>query len=155
MARLRQARFRPAYLDRPFTEVLTHLRVAHRVDGVLRPPLAGLLAFGQYAQPFVPQLVITFLQYFGTSEEEKAPFGARFLDNQKFEGTISEMVEDAVNHVLANIRKSSLIEGVFRRDIPEYPQEAIREAIVNAVAHRDYSQYVRAATSKSGSLPIG
>lgn len=143
VARLRQARARPAYLDRPFPEVLTHLRIVQMVEGVPRPTLAGLLVFGTYPQQFEPQLVITYLQYYGTTEEEKAPSGARFLDNQKFEGTIPEMVEDAVTHVLANIRKSSLIDGVFRRDIPEYPQEAIREAIVNAVAHRDYSHFVR------------
>jgi ATP-dependent DNA helicase RecG len=65
------------------------------------------------------------------------------LDNRKFEGTISEIVEGAVNHVLASIRKSSLIEGLYRRDIPEYPEEAVREAVVNAVAHRDYSDFVR------------
>src|SRR5208337_4665842 len=54
-----------------------------------------------------------------------------------------QMVEDALNHVHASIRKSSLIEGLYRRDIPEYPHEAVREAIVNAVAHRDYSRFVR------------
>jgi len=54
-----------------------------------------------------------------------------------------EIVDSAVNQVLANIRKSSLIEGVYRRDIPEYPERAVREAIVNAIAHRDYSPFVR------------
>ena len=41
------------------------------------------------------------------------------------------------------MRKSSLIDGMFRRDITEYPRESLRESIANAVAHRDYSTYVR------------
>ncbi len=113
------------------------------MDGVPHPTLAGLLVFGKYPQSFEPQLTITFLQYFGTTEMEKTPRGERFLDNRKFEGHIPIMVESVVNHILATIRKSSLIEGLYRRDIPEYPEEAIREAVVNAVAHRDYSHFAR------------
>ena len=41
------------------------------------------------------------------------------------------------------MRKSTWIDGLFRWDIPEYPQEVVREAVCNAVAHRDYSSYVR------------
>jgi len=140
---LKRSRPQASYLNRPFEQILIRLGIAQKDGDVLRPTLAGLLVFGEYPQQFEPQLVITYLQYFGTTETEKGPRGARFLDNQKFEGTVGEMVEAAVNHILAHIRKSSLIEGLYRRDIPEYPEEAIREAIANAVAHRDYSNFVR------------
>ncbi len=143
LAGLRRARTQAAYLDQPLETVLTQRRIVRKVDGVLRPTLAGLLMFGKDPQGFEPQMVITYLQYFGTDETEKTPRGERFLDNRKFEGTIPEIVNNAVNYILANIRKSSLIERVWRRDIPEYPEAAVREAVVNAVAHRDYSHFVR------------
>ncbi|MCX5885236.1 MAG: putative DNA binding domain-containing protein [Proteobacteria bacterium] len=143
LVQLRRTRPDASYLNQSFEQVLSQLRITQKVEGVLRPTLAGLLVFGNYPQAFEPQLVITFLQYYGTTETEKTPRGERFLDNRKFEGTIPEMVENAARHVLASIRKSSLIEGLWRRDIPEYPEEAIREAVVNAVAHRDYSSFVR------------
>ena len=79
----------------------------------------------------------------GTTETEKTPRGERFLDNLKFEGPVPEMVNEAADYVLAAMRKSSLIDGLYRRDIPEYPQEAVREAIINAIAHRDYSGFAR------------
>ncbi|MGH8760268.1 MAG: ATP-binding protein [Burkholderiales bacterium] len=143
LAGLRRARSQAAYLDQPLETVLTARRILREVDGVLRPTLAGLLMFGKDPQGFEPQMVITYLQYFGTTESEKTPRGERFLDNRKFEGTIPEIVNNAVNYILANIRKSSLIERVWRRDIPEYPEAAVREAVVNAMAHRDYSHFVR------------
>jgi ATP-dependent DNA helicase RecG len=143
LERVRKSRPKATYLKQPSEQVLTHLNIARFSNGALRPTLAGLLAFGRHPQTVEPQLVITFLHYFGTTETEKTPRGERFLDNRKFEGAIPEMVEDAVNHVLASIRKGSLIDGLYRRDIPEYPEEAVREAIVNAVAHRDYSNFAR------------
>jgi ATP-dependent DNA helicase RecG len=140
---LRRMRPQTTYLNQPLEQVLAQLRIVREVDNVLRSTLAGLLMFGKYPQAFEPQMVITFLQYYGTTETEKTPRGERFLDNRKFEGTIPEIVNSAVNYVMASIRKSSLIDGVYRRDIPEYPEEAVREAVVNAIAHRDYSHFVR------------
>jgi ATP-dependent DNA helicase RecG len=143
LAQLKRTRPYATYLNQPFEQALAQLHVVREVDGVLHPTLAGLLMFGKYPQEFEIQLVITFLQYFGATETEATPRGERFLDNRKFEGTIPEIVDSAVNQVLANIRKSSLIEGIYRQDIPEYPERAVREAIVNAIAHRDYSHFVR------------
>jgi ATP-dependent DNA helicase RecG len=141
--RLRTARPRAAYLDGPQEDVLCRLHVCGRDGDAVRPTLAGLLMFGKYPQEFLPQLMVTFVQYYGTTEEERTPRGERFLDNQRFEGPIAEIIDRAESHILGAMRKSSMIEGVFRRDVPEYPQEAMREAIANAVAHRDYSPYVR------------
>lgn len=143
LEQLRRTRPQAIYLNQSFEQVLKQLRIIREVNGIMCPTLAGLLVFGKYPQSFEPQLMITFLQYYGTTETEKTPRGERFLDNRKFEGRIPEMVESAVNYALTSMRKSSLIEGLWRRDIPEYPAEAVREAIVNAVAHRDYSNYVR------------
>jgi len=140
---LRRARPDAQYLNYPNDKILNRLKVAAQSDNILRPTLAGLLMFGKYPQEFEPQLVTTFLQYYGTVETEPGPRGERFLDNRKFEGPIPQMLENAVNHVLTRIRTSSLIDGLWRRDIPEYPEVAVREALANALAHRDYSNYVR------------
>jgi ATP-dependent DNA helicase RecG len=87
--------------------------------------------------------LISEIRYFGTTEEERTPHGARFIDNRRFEGSITEMIDEAATYIMSAMRKSSMIEGMFRRDITEYPMESLRESIANAVAHRDYSPYVR------------
>ena len=140
-----QRRIRPTapYWDQSFEQILKQLRIVAEADGVLRPTLAGLLMFGLYPQRFEQQMVVVFLQYYGTNTMEEAPSGERFLDNRKFEGTIKEIIDNVTTYLMASMRKGSLIRGVTRQDIPEYPEVALREAIVNAVAHRDYSQFVR------------
>jgi ATP-dependent DNA helicase RecG len=143
LARLRQARPSAGFLDGPREEVLARLHVVVQDGETMRPTLAGLLTFGKYPQEFLPQLMVTFVQYYGTTEEEKTPQGARFVDSRRFEGPIPEMIKQAETYVLGAMRKAVLIDGVFRREIPEYPREALREALANAIAHRDYSSYVR------------
>ena len=112
-------------------------------EGMTRPTRAGLLMFGSYPQAAEPQLVVTFLQYAGVDELTKGPRGERFVDNRKFEGPIPEMLDEAVSHILGRIGTAGLIDGLLTRDIPEYPRAALREALLNAVAHRDYSAYMR------------
>ncbi len=125
--------------EKSFAERLRALDIAVRSNGTYRPTLAGLLVFGLWPQRYFPSLTITFVRYHGTEPGVKGPRGERFLDNRKFEGQLDEMVDDAVQRVVANMRHGTLVEGVFHRTLFEYPEEAVREAIVNAVAHRDYS----------------
>jgi ATP-dependent DNA helicase RecG len=106
------------------------------------PTLAGLLVFGTWPQKIFPSLMITFVRYYGTDAETRGPRGERFLDNTQFEGPLPEIVDQAVNRLITNMKQSTFVEGVLHRMVPEYPEEAIREAIINAIAHRDYSPFV-------------
>jgi ATP-dependent DNA helicase RecG len=121
VAELRRTRPGAGYLQGQLNDVLRRLSVIRRVGGVSRPTLGSLLVFGRYPQEFEPQLVITFLHYYGTSETELTPRGERFLDNRKFEGAIPEMIESAVDHVMVSVRKAGLIDGLRRRDVPDTP----------------------------------
>lgn len=104
-------------------------------DGRIR--LAGLLAAGIYPQQFFPQFYVDVAVHAGTRKAE--PGQPRFLDRQKCEGSIREMVSDAVLATVRNLRTYSIVEGPGRRDVPEIPPEVLREAIANAVLHREYS----------------
>ena len=62
-----------------------------------------------------------------------------FRDSKEFNGSIFKQFEDAVNYLALCNKTSSVIKGVVRTDKQDYPEEAIREALLNAIVHRDYS----------------
>lgn len=108
------------------------------LDGV--PTLAGTLAFSKFPQGYFPQLCITAVSIPGTDMGETGVDGERFLDNKRLTGSIEEVLNDALDFVKKNIRIKTVINQQGQReDRPEYPLVAVREAIVNALVHRDYS----------------
>ncbi len=105
-----------------------------------RPTLAGIVSFSKYPQATYPQLCITAVVVPGTNIGETGSDGERFVANKRIEGTIAEMLEEAVSFVKRNMRVKTIIDDEGRRkDKPEYPIKAVREAILNALMHRDYS----------------
>lgn len=124
----------------PDIEACINLNVASFDDaGVVRPTLAGLLALGKYPQRFFPRLNVSFACYAGTRKSDTTPSGQRLLDSSTMVGPIPMIVEDAIAAIVRNTRTGALIDGAFRKDIPDYPLVALREALVNALMHRDYS----------------
>lgn len=61
-----------------------------------------------------------------------------FLDRKEYEGSLYNLLEDAYQYVLRNIRMRAIIEGLIRQDKFELPPAAIREMICNAICHRSY-----------------
>lgn len=104
------------------------------------PTLAGELCFSIYPQGAFPQLCITAVALPGNQMGEPGLAGERFLDNERITGTIDEMVDAAVDFVKRNSRHSTIIDDNGKRmDRDEYPLKAVREAVLNALVHRDYS----------------
>lgn len=104
-----------------------------------KPTLGGLMALGAFPQKFFPRLNVTFTVFPGVSRSEKTADGRRFIDSETIIGPIPVMVDDAVNAVSRNMRTGAMIDGAFRKDVPDYPRVAVREAVANALMHRDYS----------------
>jgi len=101
-------------------------------DKGLRPTIAGLLLFGKNPQRWLRSAEITGVRYAGTSMSDD------FI-REDIRGVLPDHIRRAEAFVTANMRRGMRIRGLEREEIPEYPISVVREAIVNAVAHRDYS----------------
>ena len=97
--------------------------------------------FSEYPQSFYPQLCITAVSVQGYEIGDLGDLSQRFDDNERIEGTIPQMLDGAMNFVRRNIKVRTIINPMTgkREDKPEYPIVALREVILNALIHRDYS----------------
>ncbi len=96
------------------------------------PTVAGLLLFGRDPQRFLRSAEIICVRYAGEA------MGDEFV-RQDIGGTLADQVRQAEAFVTSNMRRGMRISGLAREESSEYPLPVVREAIVNAIAHRDYS----------------
>nr|MBC8423188.1 transcriptional regulator [bacterium] len=82
---------------------------------------------------FLPQAYVTCLLGRGRDK-------VHILDRKDFAGGVVEDIEHSLRFIERNTRLEYKIEKLKREEIPEYPMAALREAITNAVMHRDYFQ---------------
>jgi len=127
----------------PDAEALQRLNVIGIVDDTPRPTVAGLLCLGSFPQSFLPQLFVSFVAVPGVAMGETTAGGERFVDNQTLDGPIPDIVADATRAAIRNMNRAAVIKGIGREDRYDYPLDVIRELVVNALMHRDYSPEAR------------
>ncbi len=98
----------------------------------LRPTYAALLLFGRHPQQWVPSATLMAARFSGSSMAD------RFI-KQDIGGTLPDQLVQAEAFVRENLRSVVKLSGLTREETTEYPLEAVRELLVNAVAHRDYN----------------
>ena len=107
-------------------------RLQLRVDGQLLN--AAVVLFGRRFMPYYPQCTVRLARFRGTDKSE-------FLDQRQLHGHAFQILDEAMHFVLRNIPISGHFEPgkLERQDVPLYPPLALREALVNAICHRDYT----------------
>jgi ATP-dependent DNA helicase RecG len=105
-----------------------HLRVEGRL---LR---AAVVLFGRKLMPDYPQCALRLARFKGTTKTE-------FLDQRQLHGHAFQVLDEAVHFIMRHIPVAGRIEPgkLERQDTPLYPPLALREALVNALCHREYT----------------
>lgn len=113
------------------------LREIGAIDAAGRPTVSGVLLFTEYPQQWLPQSGIVFAKFVG-----KTPRGenglAGYTRREELTGPLPRLIEASWNLIWSEMAVGAVVKGLEREEQTEYPQFAVREAIVNAVCHRDY-----------------
>lgn len=149
------------FANRSDTDMLLDLRIMRNAEKPsessfddsshdVHPTLAGLLALGRYPQKFFPRLNVVIAVFPGTSRDEIFTGDARLVASETITGPIPTMIDDAVTSLM---RWTAVPEDPSNDDVqhdaanvydqPAYPRIVLREALTNALTHRDYSPDAR------------
>jgi predicted HTH transcriptional regulator len=104
-------------------------------DGKVVPTNAGILFFGREPQMHIIQSEVNCVLFRG------AMGTSRYTYKKVITGTVQGLIDAAETFLRSYMPVEGRVEGWKRIDIPDYSIEALREALVNAVIHRDYSRY--------------
>jgi len=118
--------------EEDWREVLTRRGCLNKEGKEWVPTYAALLLFGKSPQRWLPNANILAARFPGIS------FSDEFL-KQDITGTLPQQLHQAEHFLRDNLRDVVRMVGLAHQESPEYPYDAVRELLVNAVAHRDYN----------------
>lgn len=119
------------FLKQPVQETLTSLGLQKEVEGCSLPTTAGILFVGNnLALREMPYASISYNRYFDDGTYRHMEYG----------GNIIEAVDECYAQLKAEIQQKEFHFGLFREYVEDYPEVVLRELLMNAVAHRDYSR---------------
>jgi len=98
--------------------------VVERAEQLI-PTLAGILFFGRDPQAWIPHSQVRVARFQGTST-------THFIDRADLRGTLPELIDALEQFIRRNTRLAARVVGFRRREVTEYPYEAVREAVCNA-----------------------
>jgi ATP-dependent DNA helicase RecG len=101
------------------------------------PTIAGMLLFCRNPQAFLPQSGVVFVKFPGVEprgEQGRVGYGRR----EEIGGPLARVIQRTWQVVFEEMRVGAIVKGLEREEVLEYPEFAVREALVNAVCHRDY-----------------
>ncbi len=116
-----------------FERALVNLKLAREIDGVLHPTLAGWLFFTRLPQQLAPHAYVTALRFPGIGIDSDPS------DQKRIEGPMQTMIEDSMRFLNVHLPTPHRIRDLEPEAIPDLPLEALREVLVNAQSHRDYT----------------
>lgn len=127
-----------AFLRRRLSRGRIDLEAGLRDLGFLhdgQPTLACLLLFGQEPQAPRRRFGIDILRYEGRVGGQHA-----LRERRQLTGRLPELVDEADRTIYDTMRRDAVVRGLIREEVPEYPPIAIRESLLNAIGHRDYTR---------------
>ena len=111
---------------------LKQLKLITDSAGTTLPTVGGYLLFAEEPSQDFPQSVVRCARFKGTNTRE-------IIDDKELDGPLFYLAEEVMQFFKRHINRGANIQGLQREEAYEYPKVAIREAIVNAICHRDYS----------------
>lgn len=118
----------------PITETL---KAINAMDRSGKATVSGVLTFCNDPQRWLPQSSIVFVKFIGTKPRGMSGL-AGFSRREEITGPLPRLVERTWQYIWSEMAVSAVVQGLEREETTEYPPFAVREAIVNAVCHRDY-----------------
>ena len=113
--------------------ILMNADIMKEVNGKVVCTVGGLLIFGKNPEQRLPQNGVSFAHFKGTEITDE------LIDKKVVTGRIQDIAEQMMVVFKNNIKAPSVIKGLKREEIEEYPSLVLREAIVNTLVHRNYS----------------